>query len=242
MEKIINYRPLAEGLTNKYGKRIKDNSILRSGEVGKATGSDMAKLAGYGVKYIYDFRNAEETVYIPALPSSQFTTLHIDVISEASPYAAERLIQMAPGDVKGMMIMMYATMFSKTDAYRTAIEAITAQETDAFLFHCSAGKDRTGVFGAILMMAMDFDTEAIAREYLRIDADAIGQLKADMLRHIGQPEDTTRFDHMFTVRREYLCAYLEAIIDAHGSTDQYLAEMVGITETEKAYLQQRYLV
>ena len=62
-----------------------------------------------------------------------------------------------------------------------------------------------------------------------------------MLQHANLPENTTRFDFMFSVREEYIDAYIDAIMETHGSTDAYLEEVLGITKNIKQELQQKYL-
>jgi protein-tyrosine phosphatase len=241
MEKIVNFRPLAKGLANKDRKRIRENTILRSGELANASDGDIHTLASYGVRYIYDFRSAAEVKRSPALPSSVFTTLHLDVIREASPFA-RKLAEISADEGIGLMASMYGSLVPASARYKPAVESILKQETDAFLYHCTAGKDRTGIFSAILMMAMDFDTDAIREEYMRINAPQMEVLKAHALRQMSFPESSTSLDFMFAAREEYIDAYLGAVTQTHGSADAYLSRVLGITADTKRVLQQKYLV
>jgi len=241
MERIFNFRPLASGLTNRYGKRIRENTILRSGQIANASERDVNTLADYGIGYIYDFRSAVEVERSPALSSPFFVTRHVDVLHESSPFA-ENLLHITAEDGIAAMKQLYGTQLSTTDRYKPAITAILAQQTDAFLYHCSAGKDRTGIFSAILMMALDFDADAIQEEYLRIDTGNMAALKAQVLRHLSLPQDTDSLDFMFGVRKEYIDAYLAAVLKAHGSADAYLEDVAGITSDTKRILQEKYLM
>ena len=122
------------------------------------------------------------------------------------------------------------------------IRAILKQETEPFLYHCTAGKDRTGIFSAILMMAMDFDMDAVSEEYMRINKPQMEDLKIRALKNMGLPENSARLDFMFSVRGEYINAYLGGIMEAYGSVDVYLEKILGITANTKQVLQQKYLV
>ena len=171
MENIINYRPLAAGIKNRYGKHIKPDTILRSGNVSQASNSDITALRSMGIRYIYDFRSAFEVAKKPPLPAEIFTTRHFDIVPQAAPRNYAELHVSDPDNVRNIMVQQYATHFSRTDAYKPVIENILSQESAEFLFHCSAGKDRTGIFGALLMMALDFDISDIKAEYLTINQD-----------------------------------------------------------------------
>ncbi len=241
MDSIINFRPLANGLKTKDGTQIRENTILRSGEVTHASQRDIQTLTEYGVRYIYDFRSAEEVERIPPLPVSLFSTLHVNVLEEASPYAAGEVLR-NPEKGIALMIQMYSAMAGEAGRYKPAVEAILAQETEAFLYHCAAGKDRTGIFSAILMMALGFGFDAVKEEYLRIDAQGMALLKARMLGQSGLPENTPRLDFMFTVREEYIDAYLGALTETYGGADAYLREVLGMTEKSRQALRQKYLV
>ncbi len=241
MERIINFRPLAQGLSNRDGKQVRENTILRSGEIGGASERDILALADYGVGYIYDFRSAEEVKRLPSLSSPFFATLHVDVIHEASPFT-QGLMQMELDQGIRLMKQLYAVQFGTTDRYKPAIAAILAQKTDAFLYHCTAGKDRTGIFSAILMMAMDFGLDAVREEYLRIDMQQMQSVKAIALRQMDLPEDTARLDFVFSVRGEYIDVYLDTVMETHGSTDAYLEKVLGITAETKRFLQEKYLI
>lgn len=241
MEKIINFRPLARGLINRDGKHIRENTILRSGEISEASEHDLKTLTDYSIRYIYDFRSAQEVKRAPALSDTLFKTLHVDIAKDASPYSPD-LLKIDPEEGISMMAQMYGALAGAAGRYQPAIESILAQEADAFLYHCTAGKDRTGIFSAILMMAMDFDTVAIKEEYLRIDAPQMEAVKAQMLQQLGLPQHTAQLNFMFAVREEYIDAFLDAVMRTRGGTDIYLSTVLGITAETKRFLQERYLV
>ena len=242
MDGIINFRPLAQGVPNRAGKHIKPNTILRSGIVSTASKNDIAALKDMDIRYIYDFRSGFEIEEMPPLPPDDFTTLHFDIVGQAAPRSYARLHGTDPEAVKSIMTGRYQTHFSRTDAYMPVIKSILAQDTDGFLFHCSAGKDRTGVFGAILMLALDFDIDAVRNEYLRIDQTQIDAMKRTFLENAGHTGDTSHLDPLFTVYPEYIDAYLQGVRQTYGSFDDYLFAVCSIDAAIKAQLQKRYLV
>ena len=153
------------------------------------------------------------------------------------------MVDYSKEDIVQVMVGMYRDSFSQTSGYRPVLEQIAAQSSPGFLFHCSAGKDRTGVFGAILMMILDFDIETIKEEYLRIDTVSLGYVKKDVLSNTGliEHENAHVFDDMFTVLPEYLEAYLAEIEKQHENYDDYLLRKFGISAELKQRFKDRYL-
>ena len=242
MEKIINFRPLAAGIKTADGRQIRENTMLRSGIVSAATPSDIEALQRMGLKYIYDFRSPYEVQDMPPLAADLFTTKHYDIVPQAAPRNYAKLNGTDGDTVRKIMTERYANLFGVTDKYKPVVKNILAQETPAFLFHCSAGKDRTGIFGAILMMALGFDADAVRAEYLIINQAEVDIMKRALLKTAGKVDDQGHLDSLFTVLPEYIDAYLGALIDAFDSIDAYLEKACGITADVKEKLREKYLI
>ena len=242
MEKIINFRQLAEGAENKKGKSVRKKMIFRSGIVSEASTRDIDVLKRMGVNYIYDFRGQFEVAETPPLQNRSFNTINHDIVPQAAPRSYARLDGMDGDMVRANMTRRYATFFSQTSAYKPVIASILAQRTPAFLFHCSAGKDRTGIFGAILMFALDYDIQAVKSEFLRINQSQVDKLKHDLFKSLGKTGDTSHLDSQFTVLPEYFDAYTQAVLSTHASFDNYLETVADITPKIKEQLQETYLV
>ena len=199
-------------------------------------------LTSLGIRYIYDFRSAFEIAETPPLPADQFTTRHYDIVPQAAPRSYARLSGVNANAVKNIMAERYATHFARTDAYKPVIKSILSQDTAGFLFHCTAGKDRTGIFGAILMLALDFDIDDIRTEYLTINQPQVDIMKRALFASLGHTGGTAHLEPLFTVLPEYFDAYIRGVLGAFGSFDNYLLSACGIDAAAKTQLQERYLV
>ncbi len=100
------------------------------------------------------------------------------------------------------------------------------------LFHCTAGKDRTGWLAAVVLTALDVDRDTIVADYLRThELNAVGRdyTMTTMASRIDQPEILLP---LLEVRLEYLeAAFLEAD-RCYGGMDGYLREGLGLTEDD----------
>ena len=174
MENILNFRTLATNQRNKNNKAIIPNTIFRSGMVGLASDKDIKDMKELNITQILDFRSDDEIKKLPQLV--MFRTSSYDILSLAQNNL-DNFSELNPDELENHMMMLYGELFPKTKTYGRVLEEIRTLNYPNFLFHCSAGKDRTGVFGIILMMILDFDLNVIKEEYLKIEEIAINELK-----------------------------------------------------------------
>jgi protein-tyrosine phosphatase len=119
------------------------------------------------------------------------------------------------------------------EGLRTIVEA----PPGIVLFHCTAGKDRTGVVSALLLTLVDVDRATIAADYaLTATAGSlIRQLRDNALANGGDP---TQVDRMLASDEATILSMLTHLDDRHGGIDAYLAT-IGITDVERHALIER---
>jgi len=165
-----NFRDLG-GRKNKYGQTLRRQKLYRSGELSRLTTQDWMTLSSLNVKKIYDFRRQDELKRHPTSAPPAIDIIHLPV-----------------GD--GSHRDLFAEIFSQTDISNAHVEQLmerinrefislypdvfscflkklldTSQE-EACVFHCSAGKDRTGFAAAITLLLLDFDEDEVFEDYL----------------------------------------------------------------------------
>jgi protein-tyrosine phosphatase len=101
------------------------------------------------------------------------------------------------------------------------------------VFHCTAGKDRTGFAAAMILMSLGVVREHVVHDYLLTNE----YLKASGS-HLLPPEVASV---LYRVREPFLSAALEAVQEDHGTIDAYLAQCLGIGPAERARLASMYL-
>src|SRR5690606_5939773 len=104
-------------------------------------------------------------------------------------------------------------------------------EERPFLFHCHAGKDRTGAVGALIMWLLDFSEDAIIEEYIKLDSRIIEDGNRSVREYHQLSEDIVRkLEPMHGIKPLYNKAYFEEIMKRYQSIEQYLLEEFGITQ------------
>ena len=112
------------------------------------------------------------------------------------------------------------------------------------LWHCSIGKDRTGLLSALLLHCLGTDRTTIMEDYLASGyyLTAFGSEDDRTLRAYGWPEcmrKNVRETHM--PRAEYLNAAFCALERGFGSVDAFLSQALGIGPNERRRLQALFL-
>jgi protein tyrosine/serine phosphatase len=185
-----NLRDLG-GYTTTDGKTVKSGKLIRSGDLNMLTSRDQNYLfSTLGVKYVVDFRGwkartdganatlSEQAAAPDRVPSVGVTSVKIPTAIEESLMIGSYsdIIQdgtATPDTVIQKMKDGYANLLtaaslndSARTQYRAFFDTLLASSGDPVLFHCSAGKDRTGIATMLLLAALGLDKETIIRDYL----------------------------------------------------------------------------
>ncbi len=225
MTTIQSHLPL-EGLANARhlggypaeGGLTKERAYVRCENPGRVTAADRDALYRFGVRLVIDLRSPEEIDKEADLlaEDSRFQYLSLPVFSaDASPaaLAAETF------DMGALYVHM---LRDRGEVFQKILRAVLGTE-GVVLFHCTAGKDRTGVLAALLLLAAGVDRETVVAEYAYT-----GELLRPLLDKLreGMPEGAGR------ERAEAMLAadpaYIETLIDdldTHGGAKNYLRSL-----------------
>ncbi len=243
-EAIANFRDLGGHRTHD-GHRLRMGMLFRSAHLGNATIDDVARLAGLGIRCVFDFRtNADiEAEGHDRLPSG---TAHV-LLPMPDPAQGEdirSLIVSNPekleetfgeGRAAAMMRRGAAHIVSRRLApYAQFMDSLCSGRPLPALFHCSAGKDRAGWAASVLLLALDVPTDEVVEQYL------LSNRAADRLR--GNLRDRGGvLDPLFGVQPDYIEASFEAMRERWGDFDGYLRDGLGITNEQRERLRSQLL-
>lgn len=240
MERILNFRKLADGKLNSEGKSIRN--IYRSADVSPASQTDIASLKEKDILNIIDLRSDVERAETPLLNDEKIEIKHVNIIDNARQ---NDIGSMNFAHAEGVMVELYRESFVNTDGFKTELEYIKSLNGKGFLFHCAAGKDRTGITGAILMYILGFSKEQIVEEYLILDPlliDAILTQIKEKVEAYGIELDLEKVKSLACVVPEFINGYFEAIDSKYGNFDNYLQTKLEVTTEDIIQLKADYLV
>ncbi len=241
-EQAHNFRDLG-GYQSRDGRQLKWGMIYRTDKLSALSEEDQKYLQRLALRRIVDFRSDEERLSAPhALP------IDCDIRIDAMPIAVEaaqielvtaRLKQenVSAGDMEAMLIDANREMISRyTPVYRQWIQSLLHTDHYPQLFHCTAGKDRTGLAAALLLHALDVPEETIMEDYLATNdyteaytEQTITQIFAMKLLPVS--EEVIRA--LFRVQPQFINAAFDTISESYGNLQNYFEHGLGFTPSQQ---------
>ena len=240
-EGIENVRDLG-GLTREDGTRIRENCLFRTGHLAQATDGDIRRLQEFGVACVIDFRDNREVRRTPDRDIPGATHLHLPALPDLSALfpAVETATPSQAHKAFHDMYRYLALSPEAIDAYGAFFRQLLGAEGKSVLWHCTQGKDRTGVGAMLLMSALGFDREASIEEYLRSNVFAAKQLDALRLARASE-EEIALLSEVFPVFEENARYYFDCIQIEYGSLETYLEMALSLGPEEIERLKEYYL-
>jgi protein-tyrosine phosphatase len=243
--KIANFRDLG-GYPAVDGKQIKWGLLYRSGHFAKATQSDLRKLQALNIDTVIDFRSVKEKEDEPdRLPKSGgIKTLPLpmlDVVNEAMSkeiHEAVKKNNFQDFDPVEKMLQMYRLIaIEHAPEYQQFIQTILSADGKPVLWHCTAGKDRTGFGAAILLRLLGVEEKHIIEDYL-LSSRYIEKRRRMilMLRLTRGREPIKIVKKLMSVDESWMQAAFHAIDQQWGNFENYSREGLGLATADISQL------
>ena len=245
-----NFRELG-GYEADEGKHVKWGQIWRGIPTCKLTSeADRAKLDALGLRLILDLRSTEEARREPDYVPDGARLVQICGLCAEDGHE----IAFAPGDIDRLMAsapegydvprVLYRRMLTGNKAFKELFRALEAGETP-ILFHCSAGKDRTGVAAMLILLALGASDETICADYAQTNVCRRAEIEAVMQEHADEiaadPSCRNHYYRMAGVSPEAAPFVLDTIRSQFGSAENYLEAEYGLTPARLMRLRRMYL-
>lgn len=242
LEGAINLRELG-GYPTADGTTIKYNKLLRSGDISNLTGKSLAYLKNYGLKYVVDFRsNDEQRTW--ADTTSDFYKIYSDPVYplKGNGDKLAGIINQGSFNYLGMIYQSVVLDTHGQAAYKLLFDLLLHNDQDkqALLFHCAAGKDRTGIGALLILKALGVDNETITKDYLLTNLMYENrQTIAKILNDKDGNQDVNQMN-MTKADLESISSVFEAIDHYYGTFENYLDKALGIDKAKLARLKAIY--
>lgn len=251
LEEGINFRELGGYLTED-GRKIKWHKLLRSGSMAQLTKNDVDYLDQYGVRYIVDLRSSEESSYSPdkypdkaqyfqdtVYPFSFSLFKNLGIINNMRLGASN--MDFGRQTYLQMLLDPHAQA-----AYRKMFNVLLEndKEGESVVFHCTAGKDRTGVAAFLILSALGVSEKQIVEDYLYTNLffdNYSSETINDALESESQTEIAQRLNSKTAVIAETIEVLPKAYRVVSGSVEKFLEEKLGMTKAKIERLQELYL-
>lgn len=241
LKTAVNLRDIG-GYPVAGGKRVRWGLVYRSGTLSELSADEVRQLAGLGLRLICDLRSDEEVADAPD-DAARFGAVyrHLPVQTEGNTLQRLRAAMFQPERLSDMLRETYKTVMLEDNAMLIGgiLRDMTAPDGLPMLFHCTAGKDRTGVVAAILLAVLGVPDAVIAADYAQSNhfqprfreyvGRAVVKLKwlgvsADSLHPLTIADGSMMYDLLDSLRARY------------GTVEDYLTQRAGLTHDEIARL------
>lgn len=260
LEGALNVRELG-GLSLRNGRKIKSGKLIRSGRLSELTEQDKEILRNqWNVTTIVDLRNQQEIFEHPDVKIDGAVLQNICLLAgekkgisredygmSISVFAINRAKSlMEDGGSRKLLEGMYGQMANNEDCIeriREFFELLLMQDKGSLIWHCTSGKDRTGVLGVLLLWVLGADLETMKEDYLYTNEQNTSyreNLLERMRRRGAEQEVVEEMRILESVDWVYIESFLKTLEENYGSIDHFLTEKIGITEERKERLLELY--
>ena len=262
---IVNARDLG-GYEVAEGKHVKTGVLIRAAHLADASDADIAYLESLPTTLVVDFRTDVDLKGKANrdVPGARYVNLPVDASGNMAANASEEEIKKVTGRKKFEVkkVIMFAAFNDKAKAiaremypillfdpkcqqqFAQFLRLVVENENGAILYHCTQGKDRTGIASALLLAAL-----GAGRETIVADFDATNQVyEKDVKKYSrrvrfwgGKEEEIAVVKSFLGANTENFIKALDAVNQRYGSMEAYLKGPMGLSDTDILILRQRYL-
>lgn len=225
-----NFRDIGDGI-GAGGRRIRRHRVFRSGELSRLTDADVELLQRLGVNFVTDLRSLKECDLLPSRVAAGVHVHRADItldvrvdgrhimdhiLDDPTPENTARAVAMSFGptaDLCGPTLKFIVERLARHDA--------------PLLFHCTNGRDRTGVIAAMLLHLLGASREDIVADFMltneRIDLEIVVKNSiAALSKGLGRELSRDVVVSISLVRPEYIDAMFAHFDANYGSAEGYL--------------------
>ncbi|WP_329622862.1 tyrosine-protein phosphatase [Streptomyces sp. NBC_01255] len=239
LQGTVNFRD-AGGYRTRDGQWVKMGEVYRSDSLEKLTDADLAKLRRLGVRTVFDLRMESERTAAPDRVPAGATHVVADVLAGSGTFTS---MPKSPAEAEAMMVEGNRFMVSggtARTAYTAVYDGIADDDRRGVLFHCTAGKDRTGWSNAALLTALGVPEETVMADYLASNTYRAAANEA-ILSHLPAQQAAV-YKPLLDVRPAYLNASFAEVEEEYGSFRAYLRKGLGLDQQELKELKRDLLV
>lgn len=242
---LMNVRELG-GIESADGRCARHGLLYRGSALTGLSAKQSSIVDGFGLRCIFDLRAKSEADgqedYIPeGAEYHRIAGMYDTVGSEMdfSPTAVTNYLATNSNPI-GIMRALYISMAHGNPAMHALIDCLIAGKAPLY-FHCSAGKDRTGVAAALVLTLLGVPDDIIMEEFLLTNA-----YRAELIENPPSPlpdfiDSIGLWERANGVDERDLLAVFASMDEGRAAREEYFADEFGLDEAALAALRDRYL-
>jgi protein-tyrosine phosphatase len=234
LEGAVNFRDLG-GYATVDGRQTRWRVLFRADGLSELSPTDFAVMRDLGIRTVVDLRSGYE------VEQSRF-----DVAAHPADFHHFPFIDQLP-DVEtwdrqpGLLGAQYKEMLDDAaPQIISALGVLAAPEAQPAVFHCTAGKDRTGLLSALVLSLLGVPEETVVADYA-LSGEAMERLRAKLILKYPDGKDVIAdIDEVFSAKPDNMVELLRYLRERYGSVIEYAAT-VGVPDALVDRLRQTLL-
>lgn len=246
MEHAYNFRDVGGGLKTMDGRTFRRGLIYRSDKLSDLKSLDFKKIDSLHIGAVFDLRTDREIAKHPDVLPSRVRYVHAPTVRDDAGEIGKLRSDVLNGRLSARLARDITTKFYKDavttngDTLAGTIRRVVFSETPV-LYHCSAGKDRTGIVSALILSIAGVDRETIVNEFMLSNYYRRARVektlrKAKAGKIIKRKLDMDAIEVLLSVDESFIRAAFAAIDSAYGGIDPYITNQLHISPDQRAAL------
>ena len=232
LEGTQNFRDLG-GYPTEDGRQVCWGRLYRADALSALTEGDLAQLEERGLRLVVDFRGDEEVDLDPG-PFRNHPRIdyrNVPIGENASP--AEWRARFESGELgdldEGWLARTYVGMLdARPEAFAAVLRAFCEADTLPAVFHCTAGKDRTGIMSMLTLRLLGVSREHVVADYALTAEYTGNKIRAANRWFSEQGLDLERFSALFSSRPASMETALDHLESVHGGIERYAQDAMAL--------------
>jgi protein-tyrosine phosphatase len=235
-----NFRDLG-GYPTVDGRRVRWGQVFRADSLAELTDADIVYLDRIGLARVIDLRGEGEISERPnrlaGLAAFAYAQLPIGDSDLAPAEWARKFESGEFGEIDASWLVRgyLRTLDERGHRVGAVLRELAAAPTPA-VFHCTAGKDRTGMISALLLLLLGVPREVVIGDYSLTALYTGNRIPAADQWFAERGIEPERASHVLSARREAMEETLAHLDAVHGGAERFLREKAGVGDAEMAAL------
>lgn len=255
-EGAVNFRELG-GYPTKDGRTVKYHVFYRGGNLCDLyREEDQKKLETLNLKMVLDLRSNGEVKYAPdpkltGVKQVQVCAIHypdgtdVDFSPEGIGNLKKQMEALEKIFGKDMAFaQLYIHMPFNNPAFQELFRALEEEDVP-ILFHCAAGKDRTGIAAMLILLALGADRQTALDDYMLTNVYRRKLIEQQLEKHAAEIKDNPEMVEFITSQHGVSLRFAEEALNAieakYESYEAYFEDQYGLDSTRLQALRDKYL-
>lgn len=236
----VNFRDVG-GYKTRDGKTVAWGKVYRSADVSRLTEQDLDTLRQRHIHTVFDFRGKAEAGAAPdhLLPGTRYQLCPAG--SDSLPTPAQMANYLKDG---GFLEKFYGDPTPFGARYKPLFqELLTLPASEAVMYHCTGGRDRTGMATALFLYALQVPQETIEADFTASNV-YLAPMNARMFKGMQQLTgmNEEQIKNAMALKPAHLQIMFNGIRKKYGTVEQFMEKELGIGEKELKVLREKYLM